>query len=91
MKKALWFFPALFIFLLNINLHSEDNSGKITGKILDGSNGTILPDAVIKVEGLSKGTASDLDGKYEFNDLKGGAYILKASYVGYIMFKSGFN
>lgn len=84
MKKALLFFLPVFIFLLNVSVLAEDNNGRIMGKILDGSSGTTLPDAVIKIEGLSKGTASDLDGKYELNDLKGGPYIVKASYVGYV-------
>src|SRR5260221_8475428 len=84
MKKALLFFLFTFIFQLNLSLSAEDNSGRITGKILDGSNGTNLPDAVIKLDGLPKGTSSDLDGKYEINGLKSGAYTLRASYVGYI-------
>lgn len=59
-------------------------TGKITGKVLDGSNGSVLPDAVLKIEKLSKGTASDLDGKYEFENITTGEVDIKASYVGYV-------
>jgi hypothetical protein len=69
-------------FALSLGIYSQE--GKITGKVYDGSNGSVLPDAVIKIEGINKGTASDLDGKYIIEGIKAGSYSVKASYVGYI-------
>ncbi len=67
---------------LSLNTFSQD--GKISGKVYDGTSGSPLPDAVIKVDGLNKGTASDLDGAYSFENIKAGEYSVKASYVGYV-------
>ncbi|MEO8512076.1 MAG: carboxypeptidase-like regulatory domain-containing protein [Ignavibacteria bacterium] len=59
-------------------------NSKITGKVLDGSNGSVLPDAVLKIENINKGTASDLDGKFTFENIASGELKIKVSYVGYI-------
>lgn len=77
MKKLLLILALFF----GANIYAQD--GKIAGKIYDGSNGSVLPDAVIKIEGLSKGTASDLDGSFTLENVKSGEYTLKATYVGY--------
>jgi TonB dependent receptor/CarboxypepD_reg-like domain/TonB-dependent Receptor Plug Domain len=80
MKKLL---PILILVLCStVNILSQE--GKIVGKIYDGTNGSVLPDAVIKIEGISKGAASDLDGSFALENVKSGEHILKASYVGYI-------
>ena len=70
------------LFLITLGVNAQD--GKITGKIYDGSSGSTLPDAVVKLEGTNKGTASDLDGIYSLDGIKAGEYNVKASYVGYI-------
>ena len=75
-------FIAALITVLGINIFAQN--GKIVGKVLDGSNGSVLPDAVLKIESLNKGTASDLDGKFAFDNINTGDLNLKASYVGYI-------
>lgn len=70
------------IFLMSLTTFAQN--GKIVGKVLDGSNGSVLPDAVLKLENLNKGTASDLDGKFTFENIASGDMSLKASYVGYV-------
>src|SRR5687767_4149117 len=72
----------LFTSLLIYTASAQD--GKIVGKVYDGSSGSVLPDAVIKVEGINKGTASDLDGIYSFEGVKAGEHTVKATYVGYV-------
>ncbi len=76
----------LLIFLLfgSMSLHAAERDGKIRGKVYDSSNGSALPDAIIKIEGENKGAAADLDGKFEINSLKPGSYNVKISYVGYV-------
>jgi hypothetical protein len=66
----------------SLNVFSQDS--KITGKVLDGANGSVLPDAVLKIEDLNKGTASDLDGKFTFENISSGEVNVRASYVGYV-------
>lgn len=58
-------------------------SGKIVGKIYDGQSGSTLPDAVVKLENLNKGAASDMDGSFALENIKAGEHVLKATYVGY--------
>lgn len=72
----------LFVFLqFSITLFAQD--GKIIGKVYDGSNGSILTDAVLKTIPLNKGAASDLDGSFSLDKLTPGKYTVIASYVGY--------
>ncbi len=73
----------ILIMLLSASSAFSQN-GKITGKVLDGSNGSVLPDAVLKIEKLNKGTASDLDGKFELDGVNSGDLDIKASYIGYV-------
>ena len=83
MKSLLHFLFLLLLFGSNALLLCSDNPGKLTGKIYDQTNGSVLPDAVVKIENLNKGTASDLDGKYTIEDIKPGEYKIKVSYTGY--------
>ena len=78
--RIILLFSALILFTTGV----YSQSGKITGKVLDGTNGSVLPDAVVKIEQVNKGTASDLDGKYTFENIASGELNVKASYVGYI-------
>ena len=59
-------------------------NGKIVGKVFDGSSGSPLPDAVLKIETSSKGTASDLDGNFTLENIQAGEHTVKASYIGYV-------
>lgn len=78
-------FGILFLFLFSAtNLLANDNLSSIKGKIIDASNGSSLPDAVVRIETLNRGVASDLNGIFIFEGLKPGNYELKISYVGYV-------
>jgi TonB-dependent receptor len=74
----------VFLFLAALSGYAYSQDGKIVGKIYDGSSGGVLPDAVVKIEGISKGTASDLDGAFTFEGVAAGEHTVKASYVGYV-------
>ena len=82
MKIKYLLFTALLICVSSLNVFAQDS--KITGKVLDGANGSVLPDAVLKIENLNKGTASDLDGKFTFDNIASGEVNVRASYVGYV-------
>ncbi|HEY3249575.1 MAG TPA: carboxypeptidase-like regulatory domain-containing protein, partial [Ignavibacteria bacterium] len=82
MKKPNLFLILLFVLLCGTHVFAQN--GKIVGKVFDESNGSILPDAVIKTEPLSKGAASDLDGRFSVEKLTPGQYKVTASYVGYV-------
>jgi TonB-dependent receptor len=57
-------------------------TGKITGKILDGEYNDVMPFANVLVKGTEKGTTSDFDGNYSI-ELEEGSYTLIFSFVGY--------
>ena len=57
--------------------------GKIIGKIVDQKNQLPLIAANIIIENNLLGTASNLDGTFEIDNLPIGNYTLKASYVGF--------
>lgn len=82
MKIKYLLLTALLICASSLNVFAQDS--RITGKVLDGANGSVLPDAVLKIENLNKGTASDLDGKFTFDNIASGEVNVRASYVGYV-------
>ncbi|MCH8960534.1 MAG: carboxypeptidase-like regulatory domain-containing protein, partial [Bacteroidetes bacterium] len=59
------------------------NSGKLAGRIVDGSTGDGLPGATVVLEGTTFGTATDLDGNYFIIGVPVGTYDVLASFVGF--------
>ncbi len=57
-------------------------TGKVTGKILDGEYNDVLPFANVLVKGTAQGATSDFDGNYIL-ELEPGTYTLIFSFVGY--------
>jgi len=58
-------------------------SGKISGKVIDGSTGESLPFVNVMVEGTTQGAASDIDGYFSIIGMGPGNYNVKASAIGY--------
>ena len=56
--------------------------GKIAGKVIDRKSGETLIGVAVKVEELSKGAVTDLDGKYVIS-VETGTYTIAVSYLGY--------
>ncbi|MDQ3020431.1 MAG: outer membrane beta-barrel protein [Bacteroidota bacterium] len=74
----------MLIFIISLSLFSKITEAQsIKGKIIDATNSDPLIGAVIKIQGTTLGTLSDLDGNYEITDLKPGKYNLEFSYIGY--------
>lgn len=78
-------FKILFFLVLSVSLSSSlfAQSGKITGKIMDASNGEALIGATVLIEGTSKGAAADMDGAFTINNVSPGSYVLVVSYITY--------
>lgn len=55
---------------------------KITGKVVDAKTGESLPGVSVMIEGSTKGTVTDIDGKYSI-DLPDSKAVLSFSYIGY--------
>lgn len=78
--KSLMLAIALFIgAVIGVNAQSRT----ITGTVLDGTLGDPVPGATVLVKGTTRGTATDLDGKFTL-PLQAGDQTLVVSFVGYI-------
>ncbi|GAA0542901.1 TonB-dependent receptor [Chitinophaga japonensis] len=59
--------------------------GVIKGRVLDKSNGQILPYATVRIKGTAAGATTDKDGQFLLADIKPGKYTLLAGYLGFGM------
>lgn len=79
MKKII----LLFTLLITVFTYAQ-NTGSVSGKLTDKEyNNEPLAFANVLIKGTTKGTTSDFDGLYAFNDLEVGNYTLIFSFVGY--------
>lgn len=81
---------SLLFLYISVN-HSYGQNGNVTGKIT-GINGEILIGAiaelrVAKDSTLSKAAATDINGTFVLENIKAGSYYIKASFIGYGVFK----
>lgn len=60
----------------------ESNEDLIIGIVTDSKTGEAIPGASIIIKGTSKGTATDMDGKFQINASKGD--VLEVSFIGYV-------
>ncbi len=76
---------SFFVFLITIIFFgtASAQSGKISGKVVDGSTGEALPFVNVMVEGTTQGAATDIDGYFAIIGLRPGIYNVKASAIGY--------
>lgn len=73
----------LFFMVFLISSVFAGNTGKIAGKIIDGSQRMGLPGANVMVEGTTLGASTDLEGRYTILNIQPGVYNLKVSMIGY--------
>ncbi|REG79392.1 SusC/RagA family TonB-linked outer membrane protein [Algoriphagus antarcticus] len=64
-------------------LVASAQSRTVTGTVMDPITGETVPGATVLVKGTTRGTATDLDGKFAI-DLQAGDQILVVSFVGYL-------
>lgn len=78
--RIVYFISLLFIVSSNVLAQS----GKITGKVINGSSGQPLGGATLTLIEKSKTEATDQNGNFSFNKLAAGNYSVKCSYTGHI-------
>ncbi len=64
-------------------LVSAQETGQITGTIVDAETGETIIGASVAITGTTRGAISDLDGKYAIRKLDAGVYSLTISYISY--------
>ncbi len=74
----------LILFLLNIivNLYSQ-NTGVLTGTVIDKNTQEELIGATIMLDDTELGTVTEYDGSFIIENIPAGSYNVSASYVGY--------
>jgi outer membrane receptor protein involved in Fe transport len=75
-------FAGLLI-ILQANMLTAQNVGRIAGKISDAQTGRSLPGANVTIIGTLMGAAADGDGEYYILNIPPGRYELRASMIGY--------
>lgn len=58
-------------------------TGKISGKVSDSKSGETLIGVTVKIQGTTKGIATDVEGRYLIGGIAPGKYTIEASYIGY--------
>ena len=74
---------AIVICITGVLISDIFAQGKITGKLSDKKTGETLIGVSVKVSGTTKGTTSDVEGRYTLAGLSAGTFTLEFSYVGY--------
>jgi len=80
MKKYILSF---YLFFLTF-IATAQETGSITGKVIDNTNGKAIPNAEVLIIETNKGVVVSDSGKFTINNVKPGVYILKAHALGYI-------
>jgi outer membrane receptor protein involved in Fe transport len=73
----------ILILMVTLTPLFAQNSGKISGRIVDSRSKEPIPMANIVIRGTMYGAASDIEGNYYILNLPPGSYDLTASIVGY--------
>ncbi|MCW9708379.1 TonB-dependent receptor [Fodinibius salsisoli] len=77
---------SLLAVAINVNAQpASDNSkkGKIVGTVIDAATGQTVIGANVSITGTTKGSATDLDGKFAIRNLTPGTYSVTVSYISY--------
>lgn len=78
MNKKLLFFLMLFLFAVNSATFGQQRT--VSGMVLDSGNRS-LPGATVIVKGTTKGTVTDMDGRFKIDNVSSGD-VLVVSFVG---------
>ncbi|MGQ7946559.1 SusC/RagA family TonB-linked outer membrane protein [Flavobacterium sp. WC2509] len=87
MKKIIYNFLWLGIFLFSFVIHAQDTKpiiqSRLEGKVIDQITNEPIIGASIVIKGTTHGVSTDLDGKFYFQTGQKFPYILIVSYIGY--------
>ena len=73
----------LTLFLLSANLIFSQETGNLSGTVVDKNTDAPLSEANVIVKNKKKGTTTDFNGHFNISNLKIGKYTIKISFIGY--------
>ena len=73
----------LLFWLLFIGSFVKAQTGRLSGTVLDSKTGETLPGATVLIEGTTKGSSVDFDGKFVLNNVPIGKVNVVISYISY--------
>ena len=74
----------IFILILfSFSSSFAQNKGEVQGYVRDFKTQEPLIGVTVSIEGIQKGTQTDVDGRYKITGIPTGSYNIKASFVGY--------
>lgn len=72
------------VFILSISFaYAQKSVSTIRGYVLDGDSRNPLPGATVLLKGTEKGTSTDENGAFRFDQVEVGRYRVQASFIGY--------
>src|ERR1700744_5530558 len=83
-------FTSILFFCFTVNAQQiQPGKGSVSGKLTDASNNQALGFASVSIirkadNHVVSGMQTDIDGNFKFLNLADGAYMLKASFIGYL-------
>lgn len=83
MKKINRLIIAFILFLISGTAVAFAQDGSLKGTITDKEDGSPLIGVNVLIRGTTFGTASDLDGNYQINNIRPGEYTIEFRYVGF--------
>jgi len=76
-------FSILLVTALLSSVLMAQNTGSISGIVVDSETGETLIGVNVVLEGTMKGTATDIDGRYTIRNVEAGTYTLIISYISF--------
>ena len=73
----------LALFFAAANIASAQNTGTITGTVIDRSNNETLLGASVIIDGTSRGASTNMEGSFTIRNVQPGEHTLVATYIGY--------
>lgn len=80
---------ALYCMLYTVGVYAQ--SGSLTGIVTDASTNESMPAVNVVITELTRGTATDVDGKYSITNIPAGTYTVRVTSVGYKIFEEKIN
>lgn len=81
LQQKTFLLALVLIFCATLLANAQNRT--VTGTVMDPTIGESVPGATVLIKGTTRGTATDLDGKFSL-DLQPGDQILVVSFIGYI-------